>query len=196
MLRDIIDPPEPFSSLREFNQELFRELRQHHTARAQPLDQSLLNGTQSLGHLFHGSADITKQLQHALDARMSRFLESLPSDGAHPALARNRGTFSYAGAWSVILESSGHHVNHFHSDGWYSGPYYVQLPDEVTDDANTDGWIKLGEPGFEMAEPLGADCIIRPEEGMLIRFPSYMWHGTFPFDSRRQRVIVGCDIVP
>lgn len=196
VFKELIEPPEPFSTLREFNQALFRELRAHHSARAQPLDQSLLHGTQSLGHLFQGCSGITRQLRGALDAKMTRFLQSLPSDAAHPVLARNRGKFTYAGAWSIMLQSSGHHVNHFHSDGWYSGPYYVRLPAEVSDEADTDGWIKLGEPGFEMAETLAADYIIKPEEGMLIRFPSYMWHGTFPFTSSEKRVIVGCDMVP
>jgi tetratricopeptide (TPR) repeat protein len=196
VLKDHIEPPRDFSTLEQFNQELLDELRKYHTARTQPLDQSLLHGTQSLGDLFQDASEILRLLKNALDKKVTQFLRSLPSDDAHPVLARNKGSFSYAGAWSIMLESSGYHVNHFHSEGWYSGPYYVHLPREVRDGNERHGWIKLGEPGFEMAEPLTADYVLKPEEGMLIRFPSCMWHGTYPFSSSDKRVIVGCDIVP
>jgi tetratricopeptide (TPR) repeat protein len=196
VLAEHIGVPAGFSSLREFNRELLAGLQKYHHAKAQPLDQSLLHGTQSIGDLFQESSGIVTVLRDAFDRKTTEFLAGLPEDAEHPLLRRRTRSFKYAGAWSVMLESSGFHVNHIHTMGWYSGPYYVHLPSEVSDDSNRDGWIKLGEPGFPMLEPLEADCIIRPEEGLMIRFPSYFWHGTFPFQSTERRVIVACDILP
>ncbi len=196
VLKVLIDPPESYSSLQQFNEELLQELYKHHSAETQPLDQSLLNGTQSVGDLFNEAAEIIQSLKAQFDAQMSRFLARLPVDEKHPVLARNKRTFAYTGAWSVMLRSSGFHVNHYHTHGWYSGPYYVHLPEEVKQSTGRDGWIKLGEPGFEMSEPLETDHVIEPEEGLMIRFPSYMWHGTYPFSSNEKRVIVACDMLP
>jgi hypothetical protein len=41
-----------------------------------------------------------------------------------------------------------------------------------------------------------ADKIIKPKEGMLLRFPSYFWHGTIPFKGHQERITVSGDIVP
>jgi tetratricopeptide (TPR) repeat protein len=196
VLKAFIDVPDGYPDLDAFNQALLAGLQKYHHAKTQPLDQSLLHGTQSIGDLFLESSGPVQSLREAFDVQTRAFLEALPADDAHPALSRNKRTWRYSGAWSVMLESSGYHVNHIHTLGWYSGPYYVHLPGEVSDDDNHDGWIKLGEPGFPMVEPLEADHIVKPEEGLMIRFPSYMWHGTFPFDSTEKRVIVACDLLP
>jgi hypothetical protein len=37
---------------------------------------------------------------------------------------------------------------------------------------------------------------VRPEEGVLVLFPSYFWHGTVPFRSSEARLTVAFDAVP
>jgi len=38
--------------------------------------------------------------------------------------------------------------------------------------------------------------VIRPEPGKLALFPSYMWHGTVPFDDDQPRVTIAFDMTP
>jgi hypothetical protein len=38
--------------------------------------------------------------------------------------------------------------------------------------------------------------MIRPEVGQLVLFPSYLWHGTVPFDDAAPRITVAFDAVP
>jgi hypothetical protein len=38
--------------------------------------------------------------------------------------------------------------------------------------------------------------IERPQVGRLVIFPSYLWHGTLPFESEQPRLTVAFDAVP
>ena len=42
---------------------------------------------------------------------------------------------------------------------------------------------------------LQAEHWIQPEPGMLVLFPSYMWHGTAPFFSDETRLTCAFDLV-
>jgi len=196
VLRTKIEPPSGYSSLAEFNQELASYLSEQHTSKEHPLDQSLVNGTQTIDDLFENPNRVVKQLKDCFDEQMYRFLKQLPVDDLHPTLSRNHHDFTYTGAWSVMLRSSGFHKNHFHSHGWYSGPYYVELPDVIQNEEDKQGWVKFGEPSFESVVPLPPDLVVKPEEGLMVRFPSFMWHGTTPFKSEETRLVVALDLAP
>jgi tetratricopeptide (TPR) repeat protein len=196
VLRTIIEKPRGYASLEAFNQALKEQLLQLHISKEHPLDQSLVNGTQTIDDLFADPEGPVAQLQACFDEQMHAFLARLPHDPAHPTLARNHRSFQCTGAWSVLLRSTGFHRNHYHSAGWYSGPYYVDLPAAVQDEQNKQGWIKFGEPSFECAEPLGPDLLVKPEPGLMVRFPSYVWHGTVPFTTDETRLVVSVDLDP
>jgi len=191
-----IETPDGFQSLEEFNIALADELKQYHLNTEHPLDQSLMYGTQSIGDLFANPKGLLKKLKAAFDEQTMAFLKQLPEDPAHPVLSRNKHTFSYTGTWSVMLRNSGFHRNHFHSHGWYSGPYYCALPDIIKDEEQKQGWVKFGEPGFNTTVPLPPDLIVKPEIGMMVRFPSYMWHGTNAFNTDETRLVVALDFEP
>ena len=195
ILKTKIETPPGFSTLKEFNTALAEHLKELHVSKEHPLDQSLISGTQTIGNLFNNPHQVVSLLKDAFDEKTMEFIKQLPSDTKHPTLRRNTQNYSYTGAWSVLLRNSGFHLNHFHSVGWYSGPYYVELPDEINDESQ-QGWVKFGEPGFECIVALPADLIVKPEPGLMVRFPSYVWHGTNPFKSEQKRLVVALDIEP
>ena len=87
--------------------------------------------------------------------------------------------------WVTILESNGYQHPHIHPSAWLSGVYYVALPERMKESTdNTDskaGWIEFGRPHDEekyQTSPLLHQ--IEPQEGLLILFPSYMFHRTIP----------------
>ena len=40
------------------------------------------------------------------------------------------------------------------------------------------------------------DHYVRPYPGLLVLFPSYVWHGTVPFESGGRRLTAAFDVVP
>jgi hypothetical protein len=108
----------------------------------------------------------------------------LPSDPAHPFLRRKSDRLAIAGSWSVRLQSGGHHVSHMHHEGWMSSAYYARLPlQDVEADEAHEGWIQFGAPPENYGIELPPRRIVQPQPGRLVLFPSYMWHGTIPFQT-------------
>ena len=191
-----INIPKGFSSLSEFNTELVATLREYHHSKIHPLDQSLISGSQTSEKLFDFHVPIIQSLRESFREQTLPFLASLPKDKNHPVFKLNTLDYVETDSWSVILHNSGFHKNHHHPAGWYSGPYYAQVPTQVSGSDSKQGWVKLGQPGFNMMSKLEPDVIIEPKNSMMIRFPSYFWHGTIPFTSEQERITVPCDIIP
>lgn len=190
-----IDVPDGYASIKDFNEALLHDLEKYHRGKEHPLDQSMRLGTQTVGNIFDVQVKTILQLKQAMSDQIQEFLSNLPDDKRHPAL-RNRSTsFEFIGSWSVRLRKEGFHTNHNHPEGWFSGPYYVALPDVVKQQDNQQGYLKIGEPGFKALEPLSAGRILAPEEGSFVLFPSYMWHGTVPFESEQYRVSLSQDLI-
>jgi hypothetical protein len=86
-------------------------------------------------------------------------------------------------------------VDHVHPAGWLSTACYIDLPGAVSGEGR-QGWLKFGQPGTPTRPPLEAERFVKPEPGMLVLFPSYMWHGTVPFSSGERRLTIAFDLVP
>jgi tetratricopeptide (TPR) repeat protein len=188
--------PSGFNDLNSFNKELINALRQYHHAKTNPLDQSLVTGSQTTEKLFDYHIPIIQALRSNLREQTTCFFSTLKKDNKHPLLSRLTDNFIETDSWSVILNNNGYHKNHHHPAGWYSGPYYAQVPDVVNNESKQEGWVKFGQPGFNMATQLEPDKLIKPIEGLFVRFPSYFWHGTVPFSSNQERITVPCDMIP
>lgn len=106
---------------------------------------------------------------------------------------RITGDYRLSGAWSVRLGAGGYHAAHVHPEGWLSSACYIDLPDAV-DGADRQGWIGFGGPPF--ASDLPHQHFEKPEPGKLVLFPSYMWHGTIPFQGDQTRLTIAFDVVP
>lgn len=195
VLEAIIETPQGFSNLEEFNQCLANELKQLHTNKRAPLDQSLRNGTQTWENLFQYDVPVIQSLLTQLRKQTEIFLSDLRVDKTHPFLSRLSNRFCETDSWSVILNKSGFHVSHFHPAGWLSAPYYVQVPHAV-DSGEQQGWLELGKPGINLSSPLEAERLIAPKPGKIVQFPSYMWHGTRAFNTNEQRITVAYDTLP
>ena len=97
-----------------------------------------------------------------------------------------------------MMRSGGHQLAHIHPLGWMSGVYYAALPPQVADDDPAQaGWIRFGRPGALLADLDGLNChTIRPQEGLLVLFPSYLYHHTIPFESSERRISIAFDALP
>jgi tetratricopeptide (TPR) repeat protein len=188
-------PPADCASIAEFNARFAHRLGELHRANLHPLGQSLFGGTQTERNL-PADDPLVAQFLAMIDAPIRDYISRLHRDDPeHPTDRRATSGYRIAGSWSVQLQPGGFHTNHVHPQGWISSAYYVELPAAVANDAARAGWLKFGEPATSAAA-CPANHFLKPEPGMLVLFPSYLWHGTVPFEQGGRRLTAAFDVVP
>jgi len=83
-----------------------------------------------------------------------------------------------------------------HPEGWIASACYIALPAEIAAGAGGSGWLRVGRQGSPTAPRLEAEHFVKPEPGLLVLFPAYLWHGVEPFASDSPRLTVAFDVVP
>ena len=189
-----IDTPSGWSSLDDYLADLADGLAELHVTRTHPVGQSLRHGSQTNQALLRSQHPAVKAFRTAIDGPIRRYIASL-GQGKDPVRSRIRRDYAIAGIWSVRLRPGGFHIDHVHPEGWLSSACYISLP-SVVEGEGRQGWIRFGEPGIATEPHLEAEHFVKPEPGMLVLFPSYMWHGTVPFSGDERRMTVAFDLVP
>lgn len=187
-----IDTPEGWDSLEAFLADLARTLEALHPLRIHPVGQSVRGGSQTLQRLEQSDDPVILAFFKAVDAPIRRYIES---GAVGEDVFGAGGDYAIASAWSVRLQAGGLHVSHLHPWGAISSAFYVALPDAVAGEGRK-GWLAFGKPGIPTAPMLASEHFVRPEPGMLVLFPSWMWHGTTPFAGEQDRLTMAFDIVP
>jgi Tfp pilus assembly protein PilF len=197
-----LEVPSGYASLDDFLAALRDELNPMHRSEREPLQQTLRNGTQTAARLLHGPSQVLQSLKDCLTSIVTRYIEGLPDDIDHPLLGRKSVQFEFSGSWSVKLSANGFHVNHVHPEGWISSSCYISIPSSMrlSDDVNASrqGHIKFGESPLQLADRERIELSLQPKPGMVVLFPSYFWHGTYPFDGGQEdyRLTAPFDVVP
>ena len=99
--------------------------------------------------------------------------------------------------WCIVLGPGTHQGPHIHPAAWLSGVYYPQIPEGVRTGSGPAGWLEFGEPDRTFPTKIEPPRYkVRPEEGLVVIFPSYLYHRTIPFEDSGTRISVAFDIVP
>ncbi len=191
----VLEPPAEWGNVAAFNERLEQVLAGHHFTSRHPLEQTLRGGTQTMGELFDRPDPEIQAVRRMIEDAVRDYIAALPDDPGHVFTRRRAGGFRFAGSWSVRLRAQGFHLNHVHSEGWISSCYYVGLPPSVAS-AGRQGWIKFGETNLGLGDREQVARAIRPEVGKLVLFPSYIFHGTYPFEDDAFRTTIAFDVVP
>ena len=188
--------PPAWGSSDEWLRALAAELEGLHCFRSHPLEQSVRWGSQLPLAAAEMERPIIATLFSAIAGELDRYRARL-GQGEDPVRARNSGGAQLSGAWSIRLESGGHHTDHVHQ-GWFSSACYIVVPANVAESAGSAhaGWLRFGKPGIPTRPAIEADHFVRPEPGRLVLFPAYMWHGVEPFEGPEARLSVAFDVVP
>lgn len=158
-------------------------LRALHESAAEPIAQSVKQGTQTRGALFARAEPELAVLRRAIFAVLDEYRAGLPaSDPEHPLLSRRDAPWSITGSWSVRFFGAGRHASHIHPRGLLSSACYFTVPAEVEQDGRP-GWLELGRPPEGLAPALGPLFEIKPRPGMCALFPSTLFHGTRPLEA-------------
>jgi hypothetical protein len=190
-----LEPPAGWPSMQEFNAALLQALEARHVFATHPLEQSLRHGSQTTRNLVLDPDPVIGAALQSFDSAVQHYIAEVGPHPAHPFMQRNRGPARIAEGWSVQLRRDGFHVNHVHPKGWISSAYYVSVPGEVQDTQLRSGWLKFGEPRYPVPT-VTPDFTVQPAAGMLVLFPSYLWHGTTAIHGTTPRTTIAFDALP
>ncbi len=190
-----IEVPESFSGLESFNRALADHILNHPTLEEDPELQATRNGLHTRELLSEPLGPFA-EFHQALQRKAQAYLHDLPSDPSHPFTASKPSSLKLT-IWAVVMNAGGHQLPHNHGDGYFSGVYYVQVPDVVARSGDgQEGWIEFGRPPDEFNCRVEPEVItIQPEEGLVLLFPSYVYHRTIPFTSDQQRISIAFDFL-
>jgi uncharacterized protein (TIGR02466 family) len=114
------------------------------------------------------------------------------------AATAGRGTSTEAislSAWTTICRGGAYHAPHSHPDSAWSGVYYVD-PGTRSPDLPLGGVLEFLDPraGAEAVtapgDPYGAPFRVRPQAGLLVVFPSWLFHWVHPYTGHTPRIAV------
>lgn len=197
LLRPIrIEPEPPFDDIDAFNAALAQHVRTHPTLHWAPKHHATRNGRHS-GNLLAEPKGPVAHLEAGIEKSFRQYLEELPEDLDHPFLAGRPDGWELD-MWALVLERQGYQVPHIHPTGWLSGCYYVEVDEAVSsEDDGSEGWIEFGRPQdiYQARQPPRVE-LVRPEEGLMVLFPSFFFHRTIPFAAETERICVAFDIRP
>jgi uncharacterized protein (TIGR02466 family) len=187
--------PKGFSDIAAFNKALAAHAASHPTLMAAPASHSTYDGLHS-GSLLVEPRGPVAPFEEAIESVVGDYWERL-SDATDQPFAARRPTDVVLAMWCIVLGRGSHQGPHIHPAAWLSGVYYPQIPEGIRTGAGPEGWLEFGEPDrafpTKIKPPLHR---VRPEEGLVVIFPSYLYHRTIPFEEEGTRISVAFDIVP
>ncbi|UTW53234.1 tetratricopeptide repeat protein [bacterium SCSIO 12827] len=196
VVTQVLPTPPGFSDIKAFNDTLHTELEKHHQKGSLPLDQTMRGGTQIPNNLFKNASGNVLIVRNLILDAIRAYVDGLQDDPEHPFLRYINRDFQFTGAWSTILYGAGYDASHVHNEGWLSGVYYVKTPDlDEARWASGEGCIQFGAPPDTFVSDRNRTRrLIRPQPGLLVLFPSYVWHGVKPFTQEGLRHSIAFDI--
>ena len=180
----------------DFNYKLLSALELH-PRRMEELDERgwAIRGGTVIRKLFTNPEPIIKTFEILLRRTIDKRINDLVINSNNPFLIKKPKHYKL-NCWANFLKAGDYQSNHIHNLGWMSGVYYVDLPELENENVENEGFIEFNRAGYGLPH-FGKEegiKLIKPETGMIIFFPSYVWHGTIPFSGSKNRVSISFDI--
>jgi uncharacterized protein (TIGR02466 family) len=105
-----------------------------------------------------------------------------------------KGTLSIT-AWATVCRAGAYHAPHSHPDSAWSGVYYVDGGAE-NHEQPLCGMLEFLDPraGAEAVsapgDPYGEPFRVRPQAGLLVVFPSWLYHWVHPYTGETPRIAI------
>tara|TARA_B100001059_G_scaffold228614_1_gene259959 strand:+ start:259 stop:861 length:603 start_codon:yes stop_codon:yes gene_type:complete len=105
--------------------------------------------------------------------------------------------FSVTSAWTIINVKSSSNSRHIHSNNYLSAAYYVKAPKDCGDiifyDPRNARLIR--KPITNKENILNAETVkIKPQDGLLVLFPSYLYHSVEENLSNEERIVISFNL--
>ena len=99
--------------------------------------------------------------------------------------------------WSVINKKNASNARHIHSNNYISAAYYVKSPENSGDIVFHDprSVTTFRYPKISERNTLNSNVFsIKPKEGLLVLFPSYLYHSVDFNRTEEERVVISFNI--
>jgi Putative 2OG-Fe(II) oxygenase len=190
--RALMDRPRWFSATSlpvaaDFNNELMTELL------ALRSDDAAMR----VDALEHLGGPVAQHLLNSLRAAVDTYVAQRQSFTTDPTNVHQPASVSLH-SWMITIHDNKHHGWHIHPAGWISGVYYVGMPEVAREDDTRPGAIEFGPYPFAGDERLFHPYRwhVTPAPGLLVIFPSYYAHRTWPTGVAGLRICVPFDVRP
>lgn len=190
--------PRGYADTAALNTALDAYAHAHPTLMKDPPAKATKYGSQTM-EILNAPGTPIEVLQRFFEDSVADYMATALKDAKYKYAPKPSAAWRLHG-WAVILRSTGHQTSHFHPAGLVSGVYYVRVPKTVQTGDGDAGHLRFGHPLLDMPGPRVAEPALtasfKPEEGMLVLFPSYFWHHTVPFESDEERISIAFDAIP
>jgi len=147
-------------------------------------------------HLEFCGGPLTQDLLARIREAVEAYVASREDYRNHPMMTHRPVSVALK-SWALTLYHDGHETWHIHPHGWISGVYYVKVPRVSPIPDRHPGAIEFGP------YPLGQErdnlpwprWNVMPKAGLLLLFPSYYAHRTWPTGIDDARICVAFDVV-
>jgi len=176
-----VEAPSGYFTVHNFNATLADTLRRQHRIGAHAFDQTLHNGSQTGRNLIALKEPVLTTFMKAADASVRDYISRLPDDSSDAVGKRKQNRYRFENLSSTRLLNEGHLPNQVHDRGWITGLYVAAYSPSEQRRFPRAGHIMLGAPNRPVLN-CGPEQWIEPREGLLVLFPSYIWHGVAPIE--------------
>ena len=189
-------PPPGSGDIEAFNEALAAAVREAPSLVWEPPNRVTRNGAVTQDLLTAPSPPI-RNLERALRTAIDSYRETLTAEPESPFLARIPRRYRLT-LIASILTAGGRHPPHIHESAWLSGVYYVAVPAQIgAESEGHGGWLEFGRPDHDLPEGATVRCVSHPPRaGTALLFPSYVFHGTLPFEGPGERIGIAFDAYP
>jgi uncharacterized protein (TIGR02466 family) len=152
------------------------------------LGRSNIGGWHSQTDFLDRSEPAVEALSNWITWAVRQMIEAAAGPGSF------EGAFSST-AWATICRTNAYHAPHSHPDSAWSGVYYVDGGSREPG-RPLSGVLEFLDPraGVEAVtapgDPYGEPFRIQPEDGLLVIFPSWLYHWVHPYAGRTPRIAV------
>ena len=191
-----LTPPPNAGDIETFNEALATAVRDAPSLVWEPPNRVTRNGAVTQDLLVAPSGPI-RNLERALRVAIDAYRETLTEDPESPFLARIPRRYRLT-LIASILTAGGRHPPHIHESAWLSGVYYVVVPPQIgAESTDCGGWLEFGRPDHDVPEGSTFRYVsLPPRAGTALLFPSYVFHGTLPFEGPGERIGIAFDAYP
>jgi len=150
-----------------------------------------------LDRLEHSGGPMAQELLIRVRDAVETYVADRRVFSDHPMIAHCPASVALAG-WGLVVHHDRHQSWHIHQIAWISGVYYVTVPKLEPDAGERPGAIEFGLfPFGQQSQNLRSHrWQLIPEPGLLLLFPSYYAHRTWPTGTGDPRISVAFDIRP
>lgn len=195
VLAQPIATPEGYAERTAFDRDLVDHLLAHPSLALAPASHATRDGRHS-GELLTDPKGPAAGLEAAIRTALDSLLAAPPPAWV-PLLGGLKPRRGRLTLWGVALEAQGRQLPHNHPAARISGVYYAALPAGLGGEETREGWLEFGRPPEHYHARQSPEIrAVRPEQGLLVLFPSHLWHRTLPFEGAGLRVSFAFDLMP